>query len=68
MLTQIRKDSRIGIVGAGISGIALAILLKLKGFSNIHIFEKDKSFESRKQGYGLTILQGKTTLKQLGIL
>ena len=57
------KQSKIGIIGAGIGGLALAITLKQKGFRNIHIYEKDESFNSRRQGYGLTILQAKSALK-----
>jgi 2-polyprenyl-6-methoxyphenol hydroxylase-like FAD-dependent oxidoreductase len=62
------KASRIAVVGAGISGLALSIALKQEGFKNVQIFEKDVAFESRRQGYGLTILQGKSALRQLGVL
>ena len=62
------KNSKIAVIGAGISGLALSISLKQLGFSNIKIFEKDVSFDSRRQGYGLTILQGKSALRKLGLL
>jgi 2-polyprenyl-6-methoxyphenol hydroxylase-like FAD-dependent oxidoreductase len=62
------KNSKIAVVGAGISGLALSIALKQLGFRNIKIFEKDASFDSRRQGYGLTILQGKSALRELGVL
>lgn len=63
-----KTNISIAIVGSGISGLALSIALKQKGFSNISIFEKDASFDSRRQGYGLTILQGKSCLRSLGVL
>jgi 2-polyprenyl-6-methoxyphenol hydroxylase-like FAD-dependent oxidoreductase len=62
------KKSRIAVVGAGISGLALSIALKQKGFTNIKVFEKDPSFDNRRQGYGLTILQGKSALRKIGVL
>lgn len=62
------KAARIAVVGAGISGLALSIALKQRGFTNITIFEKDISFDFRRQGYGLTILQGKSALRKLGVL
>jgi salicylate hydroxylase len=67
-MRAIDRQSRIAIVGGGISGLALAIALKLKGFTRLKVFEKDDSFGSRRQGYGLTILQGKRVLKTLGVL
>lgn len=62
------RASKIAIVGAGISGLTLSIALRQIGFKNISIFEKDGSFDCRKQGYGLTILQGKAALKKIGVL
>ncbi len=35
------KTDRIGIVGAGLSGIHMAYLLKERGFKNVRILEKD---------------------------
>ncbi|KAI9341690.1 hypothetical protein BDR26DRAFT_918255, partial [Obelidium mucronatum] len=46
----------VGIIGGGISGLALALALQRKGIRSI-VFEKDQSFEERAQGYGLTIQQ-----------
>jgi salicylate hydroxylase len=62
------RNASIAIVGSGISGLALSIALRQKGFLNISIYEKDASFDSRRQGYGLTILQGKSALRSLGVL
>ena len=40
----LRKCSRIAIIGGGISGLALALSLKIKGFDHVSVFEKDQSF------------------------
>ncbi len=61
------RTSKIAIVGAGISGLALSIALRQNGFKNVQIFDKDASFDRRRQGYGLTILQGKSALRKLGV-
>ena len=64
----ITKNSRIAVIGGGISGIAVAIALRMKGFGRVKVFEKDLNFGVRRQGYGLTILQGKKVLRELGVL
>ena len=43
----------IAIIGGGIAGSALALALQRKGF-RVRVFERDPTFNSRKQGYGLT--------------
>lgn len=37
----ITKNSRIAVIGGGISGIAVAIALRMKGFGRVKVFEKD---------------------------
>lgn len=56
----------VAINGGGIAGSALALALQQRGMKAI-IFERDNSFDCRQQGYGLTMQQGKNTLRQLGI-
>ena len=56
----------VGIIGGGISGMALALALRHRNISCI-VFEKDVSFDSRCQGYGLTMQQGGRILQKLGI-
>jgi salicylate hydroxylase len=56
----------VGIAGGGIGGLALALALKQKGLPFI-VWEKDESFDSRRQGYGLTLQQGGRTVRALGI-
>ena len=57
----------IGVVGGGIAGLAVALALQVGGFSNVAVFERDPSFASRRQGYGLTIGQASWALRSLGI-
>jgi len=64
----ITKNSKIAVVGAGISGLAVAIGLKMKEFRDVTVYEKDSRVDARRQGYGLTILQGKKVLRELGVL
>ena len=53
----ITKNCRINVIGGGISGLAIAIALQIKGFQHVKIFEKGPTFDKRRQGYGLTIFQ-----------
>ena len=53
------------IVGGGIGGCALALALQHRGMS-VAVYERDATFGTRAQGYGLTMQQGARTLKQLG--
>lgn len=61
-------DLRVGIVGGGIGGSALAVALQKLNFSKVTLYEKDQSFGCRRQGYGLTIQQGAKALSFLGLL
>eukprot|EP01114_Cavostelium_apophysatum_P022589 TRINITY_DN8223_c0_g1_i2.p1 TRINITY_DN8223_c0_g1~~TRINITY_DN8223_c0_g1_i2.p1 ORF type:complete len:407 (+),score=59.29 TRINITY_DN8223_c0_g1_i2:151-1371(+) len=64
------EEIKIAIVGCGIGGLALAAALhKKKAFHNIQwtIYERDESFDSRPQGYSLTIQQGIKVLAKLGL-
>lgn len=54
------------IIGAGIGGVALALSLFQRGIP-FTLFEKDQSFNSRSQGYGLTLQQASKALKRFGI-
>ena len=57
---------RIGIVGGGIGGLALAVALKQRGI-DCRVFERDSSFDERSQGYGLTLQQGARTIRDLDL-
>ena len=56
----------IAIIGGGIAGVALSKALSLNSINSI-VFEKDITFKSRAQGYGLTMQQGGKVLKMLNI-
>ncbi len=53
------------IAGGGLGGCALALALQHRNIP-CRILEKDKSFDARAQGYGLTMQQASMTLKRLG--
>lgn len=59
---------RVGIVGGGIGGLALARALQLAGGFNVTVFERDASFGVRPQGYAVTIQQASHALARLGLL
>src|SRR5690554_8180962 len=48
----------VSIIGAGIGGVALAVACLHRGIP-FTLYERDKSFEERSQGYGLTLQQAK---------
>jgi 2-polyprenyl-6-methoxyphenol hydroxylase-like FAD-dependent oxidoreductase len=56
---------RIVVAGGGIGGAALAVALQRKGF-DVLVLEADRSFDARKQGYGLTI-QRQDAIQAMGI-
>jgi salicylate hydroxylase len=56
----------VAIVGGGIGGIALAAALQHRNIPCV-VYERDTSFEERKQGYGLTMQQGARALRSLGL-
>ncbi len=56
----------VAIIGAGIGGTALAVACLHRGIP-FTLYERDVSFDSRSQGYGLTLQQAAKTLKELGI-
>lgn len=56
----------IAIIGAGIGGIALALAC-LERRIPFTLFERDKAFNARAQGYGLTLQQASKSMKKLGI-
>jgi salicylate hydroxylase len=61
-----KNDFHVAIVGGGLGGTALALELK-KRCVPFTVFEKDSSFDCRKQGYALTIQQAHSALRQCGI-
>jgi salicylate hydroxylase len=63
------QQSRIAIVGSGLAGLSTAISLEQAGFTNIAIYERDESLQSRAAGYGLTLTYHPVgILQKLGVL
>ena len=58
---------KIVIVGGGLGGFAVGIGLLQHGYTDVRVYERDAGFDSRRQGYGLTILQGISALKRLEV-
>ncbi|MBB4802642.1 2-polyprenyl-6-methoxyphenol hydroxylase-like FAD-dependent oxidoreductase [Flavobacterium nitrogenifigens] len=56
----------VAIIGAGIGGVALAVACLHRGIP-FTIYERDENFESRSQGYGLTLQQASKAIHGLGI-
>ncbi|MEY4834497.1 MAG: hypothetical protein RI980_612 [Bacteroidota bacterium] len=56
----------VAIIGGGIGGVALAVACLHRGIP-FTLFERDKSFSDRSQGYGLTLQQASKAMKSFGI-
>lgn len=56
----------IAIIGAGIGGVALAVACLHRGIP-FTLYERDDNFDTRSQGYGLTLQQAGKAIKGLGI-
>ena len=59
--------AEIAIIGGGLGGLALALALQHRGFTRATVYERDASFAARAQGYGLTLQQGSSALRALGL-
>lgn len=57
---------KVAIIGGGIGGVALAVACLHRGIP-FTLYERDESFESRSQGYGLTLQQANKAVTALGI-
>jgi 2-polyprenyl-6-methoxyphenol hydroxylase-like FAD-dependent oxidoreductase len=61
-----QKYPHLAIIGGGIGGVALAIACLHRGIP-FTLYERDTNFETRSQGYGLTIQQATKAIHALGI-
>lgn len=57
----------VAIIGGGIGGVALAVACLHRSIP-FTLYERDNSFDTRSQGYGLTLQQGSKAMEALGIL
>ncbi|UJR08772.1 hypothetical protein I4U23_013028 [Adineta vaga] len=58
---------KIVIIGGGLGGFAVGIGLLQHGYTDVTVYERDIGMDSRRQGYGLTILQGISALKRFHV-
>ena len=58
---------KVAIIGGGISGVALAVAFLHRGIP-FTIYERDIGFNTRSQGYGLTLQQASKAIEGLGII
>jgi 2-polyprenyl-6-methoxyphenol hydroxylase-like FAD-dependent oxidoreductase len=56
----------VAIIGAGIGGVALAVACLHRGIP-FTLYERDRSFDARAQGYGLTLQQASNAIKGFGL-
>lgn len=56
----------VAIIGGGIGGMALAVACLHRGIP-FTLYERDKDFDVRSQGYGLTLQQASKAIQGLGI-
>lgn len=56
----------VAIIGAGIGGVALAVACLHRGIP-FTLYERDQNFNSRSQGYGLTLQQASKAIKGFGL-
>ncbi|WP_269237812.1 FAD-dependent oxidoreductase [Flavobacterium flavigenum] len=61
-----KQYPHIAIIGGGIGGIALAVACLHRGIP-FTLYERDKDFNARSQGYGLTLQQASKAIQGLGI-
>ena len=57
----------IAIIGGGIGGVALAVACLHRGIP-FTLYERDVNFDTRSQGYGLTLQQASKAMAGLGIV
>jgi salicylate hydroxylase len=57
----------IAIIGGGIGGVALAVACLHRGIP-FTLYERDSGFDTRSQGYGLTLQQASRAIEGLGIV
>jgi 2-polyprenyl-6-methoxyphenol hydroxylase-like FAD-dependent oxidoreductase len=61
------KYPHVAIIGGGIGGIAFAVACLHRGIP-FTLYERDGSFDTRSQGYGLTLQQASKAIEGFGIL
>ncbi len=57
---------KVAIIGGGIGGVALAVACLHRGIP-FTLYERDRDFSARSQGYGLTLQQASKAIEGLGL-
>lgn len=65
-LPDSKNYPHVAIIGAGIGGVALAVACFHRGIP-FTLYERDKTFDARAQGYGLTLQQASNAIKGFGL-
>ena len=65
-LVDTENFPHVAIIGGGIGGVALAIACMHRGIP-FTLYERDSGFDTRSQGYGLTLQQASKAIEGLGI-
>lgn len=65
-IADVENYPHVAIIGGGIGGVALAVACLHRGIP-FTIYERDNGFETRSQGYGLTLQQASKAIEGLGI-
>ncbi|MCQ4035312.1 FAD-dependent oxidoreductase [Kaistella montana] len=65
-IPDFEKFPHVSIIGGGIGGVALAVACLHRGIP-FTLFERDLSFDSRSQGYGLTLQQASKAIEGFGV-
>lgn len=65
-VADIENYPHVAIIGGGIGGVALAVACLHRGIP-FTLYERDKGFDERSQGYGLTLQQASKAIEGLGV-
>lgn len=65
-IADTKNYPHLAIIGGGIAGVALAVACLHRGIP-FTLYERDKGFNTRSQGYGLTLQQANKAIEGLGI-
>ncbi len=65
-IPDVENQPHVAIIGGGIGGVALAVACLHRGIP-FTLYERDCDFESRSQGYGLTLQQASKAIEGLGL-
>jgi 2-polyprenyl-6-methoxyphenol hydroxylase-like FAD-dependent oxidoreductase len=66
-IPDVENHPHIAIIGGGISGVALAVACLHRGIP-FTLYERDNAFNTRSQGYGLTLQQASKAIEGLGVI